>query len=428
MGSHPQIRLYKAEYVEKLISTSKHIEKGLIYKFVMPWLGEGLLTAKDARWHKHRKIITPAFHFKILEQFCDVFDDKVAIMINRFENQLAKNPDEPIDIFPFVTKMALDIICETAMKTNVQAQNDEENSYVKAIYKMGELVTTRVLKPWLISDFIFGLSALKKQSDEVLSVLHGFTESVIKERKKTRTSEKGTSSENEFGQKKRTAFLDILLESNEQNKLMTDEDIRMEVDTFMFEGHDTTTANICWSLWLIGLDEKVQANIVEELDTIFQGSDRKAEYNDLLEMKYLDRVLKESLRLFPSAPFIGRVLSEDVSFDQYRIPKGTAVGIHIYNLHRDERFFPDAEKFDPDRFLPENKKNWHPYAYIPFSAGPRNCVGQKFAVLEEKSVISAILRRFKIKSANSRDEVTIQHEIISRPKGGLKMYFEDRKK
>ena len=371
MGSHPQIRIYKAEYVEKLISSSKNIEKGLLYKFIMPWLGEGLLTAKNARWHKHRKIITPTFHFKILEGFCDVFADKVEIMIKRFEKRLEEHKGEPIDIYPYITKMALDTICETAMRTNIEAQKDEENSYVKAVYDFAVISTQRTLKPWYTNDFIFNLSALKRKSDELVSVLHGFTEKVIRERKEAmnKSVDENEGMENEFGQKKKAAFLDLLLESNKKDNSMTDEDIRMEVDTFMFAGHDTTTANICWTLWLIALDEKVQKNVAEELNSIFQGSDRKATYNDLVEMKYLGRCIKESLRLYPSAPFIGRILSEDVEFDQYKLTKGTTVGVHIYNLHRDERFFSDPEKFDPDRFLPENKKNWHPYAYIPFSAG-----------------------------------------------------------
>ena len=232
--------------------------------------------------------------------------------------------------------------------------------------------------------------------------------------------------ENEYGLKKRLAFLDLLLEGNEKNNLLTDEDIREEVDTFMFEGHDTTTAGINWSLFLIGLHEDVQERIFEELDSIFQGSDRKATIKDIQEMKYLDRCIKEALRLYPSVSFIGRLTSETIHLDEYEVPAGTTIGIHIYHLHRDERYFPDPEKFDPDRFLPENIAKRHPYSYIPFSAGPRNCIGQKFAMFEEKAIISDILRKFKIKSADKREEVRIWHGLISRPRNGLRLFLEKR--
>lgn len=143
-------------------------------------------------------------------------------------------------------------------------------------------------------------------------------------------------------------------------------------------------------------------------------------------MKYLERVIKETMRIYPSVPSIGRILSEDVQLDQYTLPKGTMVSLGIYYLHRDPRFFPDPEKFEPDRFLPENTVSRHPYAYLPFSAGPRNCVGQKFAMYEEKSVLSSIIRSYKITSVEKRDEITLIAELILRTHNGINVKLERR--
>lgn len=143
------------------------------------------------------------------------------------------------------------------------------------------------------------------------------------------------------------------------------------------------------------------------------------------DMKYLERVIKEAMRLYPPVPIIGRTLSEDVQIDDYCIPEGCMIKIDLFNLHRDPRYFADPEKFDPDRFLPE-AVNRHPFAYIPFSAGPRNCIGQKFASYEQKTVICAILRNFKIRTVDKRDDVKMINELVLRPIGGINITLEKR--
>lgn len=136
----------------------------------------------------------------------------------------------------------------------------------------------------------------------------------------------------------------------------------------LFKGHDTTTAGLAWTIFLLGLHPEIQDKVHNELDSIFLGSDRKVTLKDMGDMKYLERVIKESMRLYPPVPIIGRVLSEDIQLDEYRIPQGCMIKIDLFNLHRDNRFFADPERFDPERFLPEQIIR-HPYAYIPFSAG-----------------------------------------------------------
>lgn len=431
LGSKAFVHIMKPEYIEVILSSTKHIQKGAIYRFVTPWLGTGLLTSKGAKWHKHRKMITPTFHFKILESFIEVFNDNCLILLEKLK--LKSESQEVFDIHPYITLCALDIINETAMGTKINAQEQEHSPYVKSLYELSRLTMARFNKVWLHSDFIFRHSSLGKEFYGHLKVLHDFTSGVVKERKEKR-KQNGTTTEQQDGTgvKQRKAFLDLLLdvsENEESGNRLTSEELREEVDTFMFEGHDTTTAGISWALFLLGNHSAVQEKAAEELDKIFQDDpDRLATIADLSEMKYLERVIKETLRIRPVVPFISRKIEEDVKIDEYLIPRDTTISLSIWSLHRDPRYFPDPEKFNPDNFLPERVQTRHPYAFIPFSAGPRNCIGQKFAMLEEKVILSSILRKFKIEAVEKMEDMTIISEIILKSKSGIKVRLAPRKR
>lgn len=147
---------------------------------------------------------------------------------------------------------------------------------------------------------------------------------------------------------------------------------------------------------------------------------------ELNDMKYLECCIKEALRLFPSVPMMARQLNEDVQVGEYLLPRGTTAMICTYMLHRDPEVYKNPEAYDPERFLPENTKGRHPYAYIPFSAGPRNCIGQKFAILEEKIILSSIFRKYIVQTCDRREDLTILCEQILRPKNGVRVRLTSR--
>ena len=141
----------------------------------------------------------------------------------------------------------------------------------------------------------------------------------------------------------------------------------------------------------------------------------------------MERCIKESLRLYPSVYFISRILGEDLRLTNgYLLPKSTDVFIHIYDVHRNPDVYPDPERFDPDRFLPENCQNRHPYAYLPFSAGPRNCIGQKFAILELKAALCAILSNFVLEPIDTQENIKLVADIVLRTKEDIKIKFIPR--
>lgn len=388
--------------------------------------------SKGNKWRSRRRLFTPAFHFRILEDFTPTINFQSQILARKLGTLTCEG--KLFDIVPLVTLCTLDIICETIMGTSIHAQYDADSPYVKAVNRLGELFVLRMMNPLTESEFLFKRTAMGREYNSCLNTLHSFTRKVIAERKQSLQAEGDNDPAHDNRRDKQTElkqkrpFLDLLITEHLKNpRSITEEDIREEVDTFMFEGHDTTAMGISWALFLIGHQPREQQKIHEELDAIFQNdTERHVTPEDLKEMKYLDCCLKEAQRIYPSVAFISRTCEQPFRIGSNTFPKGTMVRVSTYCLHRNETVFPKPEEFRPERFFSENSKGRHPYAYVPFSAGPRNCIGQKFAVSEEKIVISNILRRFTVRSLDPRDQVVVVSELVLRPKNGLRMQFIPR--
>ncbi|XP_043267107.1 cytochrome P450 4c3 isoform X2 [Venturia canescens] len=377
-GWTPYVFLSKAETVEAVLNNSRHIDKSSDYKFLHPWLGTGLLTSSGKKWYHRRKILTPSFHFSILDDFLDVFCEQTETLIERLSSEVDQGA---FNIFPYVTLCTLDIICETAMGRPIHAQKHSDSEYVRAVYEIGNIIHTRQAIFLYRPDCLFRLTSLYKRHQECVKVLHNFSYKVIAERRveiereKTNLHADGQLVDEATGTKNRLAFLDLLIEASKNGTVLSNDDIREEVDTFMFEGHDTTSSAVSWTLYLLGCHPEYQEKIVEELDEIFEGDrERRPTMRDLKNMKYLEKCIKEALRLYPSVPFIARRISERVKIGKHVVPEGTTAIITVPILHRDAKVYRNPDKFDPERFSPENSTGRHPYAYIPFSAGPRNCI------------------------------------------------------
>nr|XP_022910600.1 cytochrome P450 4C1-like [Onthophagus taurus] len=426
LGREPAIHCIEPENVEIILNNSIQITKSKMYKIVHPWLGDGLLTSAGEKWHKHRKFITPTFHFKILENFVDIFVEKSQKLVEILK---VKADGDIFNIYPYITRCTLDIICETAMGVKINALDNPENEYIKSIYGITKLTMKRLTTPLLHPDFIFYKTPFGKEYNKYLTILHNFTTQVIQDRKKAFKNDHlhslNTSIDEDIGIKKRQAFLDLFIEMSNKENAFTDEEIKEQVDTFMFEGHDTTTAAINWALFLLGNHQDIQDKVYEEVNQVFQNYENLT-INSLNDLKLLERCCKEALRLYPSVPAIGRELTRDIVLGGYLVPADCTVAVEILSLHRNPKVYSNPDNFDPDRFLPENTKNRHPYAYVPFSAGPRNCIGQKFAIYEEKIILAYILKNYKITSTQTEETIKPMVELILRPKDGLFIKLEPR--
>ncbi|XP_039306246.1 cytochrome P450 4C1 isoform X2 [Solenopsis invicta] len=361
-----------------------------------------LLESRGSKWHLRRKILTPAFHFNILQQFVEILIEEGESMTRSLKNAGGTITK---DLVPFISEYTLNAICETAMGTSLQEMGSFQQEYRKAVHRMGELLFYRGTRPWLKYDWIFSLTSKGREQKKLLKILHGFTEKVIAKRKDyhKRTNGQHLKNLNEdvvpnetetIGiEKKRLAMLDLLIKASQEG-LLTDFNIREEVDTFMFEGFDTTGMAMCFILSLLAEHKDIQDCVRKEIDAVMQENQGKLNMKSLQDLQYLERCIKEALRLYPSVYFISRITSEETQLKTCLIPAGTLVILNFYITHRDSNFWTNPEIFDPDRFLPENIRNRHPYSYLPFSAGPRNCIGQRFALLELKAMIAPLIHNF----------------------------------
>uniref|UniRef100_A0A182PZ05 Uncharacterized protein n=1 Tax=Anopheles epiroticus TaxID=199890 RepID=A0A182PZ05_9DIPT len=421
----------QAKDVEPLLSSPKLIDKGMIYSLLHRFLGIGLLNSTGSKWQHRRRILTPAFHFNILPSFLLTFQDECRSLVAQLGQYADKGA--PVALQPFATKFTLNTICETAMGVKLDSMTMAEG-YRNKIEAIGTMLLQRLMNPWLFEDFNYKLSGLQAKFEKLLQPVHAFTRTIIQQRRELfhqNVRNIGDFSEENIytNLKQRYAMLDTLLAAEAKEQI--DEDgIREEVDTFMFEGHDTTSAAVIFTLLLLAHNPDVQQRMYEELQEIaLSRSDTDGTefgQRDYNELKYMDMVLKESLRLYPPVPFISRNISEDTMFGDRLVPKDTLFNVHIFDLHRDPAVFPDPDRFDPDRFLPENVAERNPYAYVPFSAGPRNCIGQRFAILELKTVLAAILKHFRILPITKREELVFVADLILRTKDPIMVKFERR--
>ncbi|XP_049859621.1 cytochrome P450 4g15 [Schistocerca gregaria] len=439
--------------VELILSSNVYIDKSTEYRFFKPWLGEGLLISSGQKWRSHRKLIAPTFHLNVLKSFIDLFNANSRDVVNK----LRKEGTKTFDVHDYMSECTVEILLETAMGVTKSTQDKSGYEYAMAVMKMCDILHLRHTKLWLRPDWLFNLTRYGTEQVKLLDVIHGLTKKVLKKKKEefqkgggakryiaseqtdtaaaaALSANKGLrddldeQDENDVGQKKRLAFLDLMIESAQNGVVLTDEEIKEEVDTIMFEGHDTTAAGSSFFLSMMGIHQDIQDKVIQELDEIFGDSDRPATFQDTLEMKYLERCILETLRMFPPVPVIARQLHEELKLASMDVtlPAGCTVVVGTYKIHHREDIYPNPEVFNPDNFIPEKTADRHYYAFIPFSAGPRSCVGRKYAMLKLKIILSTILRNYRVYSDLTEKDFKLTADIILKRAEGFKVRMQPR--
>lgn len=352
---------------------------GLLRKLI----GDGLLTSDGDVWKRHRRIIQPAFAKQALEAYARVMAEVTTATLN------ALPVEKPVDINAAMLRLSMLIIGECMLGTDFGAVSDVIRANIDEAMRYNQLARAGLGRMmWWRRP----LEQIRADLDRV--VLH-----TVEQRRSQRSD--------------RRDFLTMLLEARdtEDNRGLDDREVRDEILTMFVAGHESTATMLTWALHFIATHPILQERLIEEADT---ESEQPA---------LLIAVLKETLRLRPPFWLIGRRAREADSLCDVAIDAGSRVTICPYNIHRHPDFWVRAETFEPERHL--NPRPQHRCAFIPFGAGKRACIGEGMAMREGQLVISAILRRFRIRAAHKRP-IRLAPMVTLRPKDGLPLVFERR--
>ncbi|EDO47297.1 predicted protein, partial [Nematostella vectensis] len=333
------------------------------YKFLFPFLGDGLGLQEGAKWWNTRKLVTPAFHFDILRRYVPIFQESAKILVEKW-SQACGPSGRKVELFQDISLMTLDSVLKCAFSYSSNCQTEGHDKYIKAINGIAKALLDRLLNPFYHFDWLYRLTPARSKFMKYCDLIHQKSDEVIESRRLLQKSPCN-------GHHKRSYrdFLDILLEAEDINgNGLNNENIRAEVNTFMFAGHDTVASgkfSVDWCLDECHRYSYFNNKFKNVLFLFFSCRD------DINNMNYLSMCMKESMRLFSPVPVIGRTLDEEYVIDGKRVPEGTFVLVCIYAVHRNPHVWEKPQMFNPRRFETDTVEGRSAYAFIPFSGGPR---------------------------------------------------------
>lgn len=385
-----------------LVTNHAKFEKGRALKSAKTLLGEGLLTSEGAFHLRQRRMIQPLFHRQRINNYAISMIESAEKMADKWQD------GEELDISQEMMHLTLQIVGKTLFSANVA---DEADEIGKAMTDLVELFDYLMLPfAQLLAKLPLPHSIRFKKAKATLdAVIYG----IINERRQS-------------GEDKGDLLSMLLIAQDEDDGgQMTDEQIRDECLTLFLAGHETTANALTWTWYLLSQNPEAEAKFHEEIDTVL--GNRTPTPEDYQKLKFTEAILAESMRLFPPAWANGRLSIQEHEIAGYKIPEKSLILMSMYVLHRDERFWEDADTFKPERWMSENaiKEAGNKFIYFPFGSGVRRCIGEQFAWMEGVLLLATFGKKWKLR-LNPEQKIVPQPMITLRSKYGMKMKIEKR--
>nr|XP_020658073.1 cytochrome P450 3A24-like isoform X2 [Pogona vitticeps] len=387
-------------------------------------LDTSILIVADEHWKRIRTVLSPTFTSGRLKEMMPIINRYGEILVKTVQKKVENN--ESVDTKAIFGAYSMDVVASTSFSIDIDSINNPNDPFVLNIKKLTKF---NFVNPLLILIVVFpSLKPLLEKLNFALlssSVVTFFT-AVLKKIKNNRQKNKHME---------RVDFLQLMVDSQisgdtsdgaNSYKALTDKEILAQAIIFIFAGYETTSNTLSYLSYFLAIHPDVQQKLQEEIDEMLPKQ-APPTYEVILQMEYLDMVINETLRLYPVGGRIERVCKNNVEINGVTIPKGTVVMIPAFVLHRLPEYWSEPEEFRPERFSKENKETLDPYTFLPFGAGPRNCIGMRFAFLVIKMAVVVLLQKFSFRTC---EETPIPLELDSKgfmqPKKPIKLKLVHR--
>ena len=392
------------EYVKQVLTKAwpEYSKNTIDYKVISSTLGKGLVTNDGPDWAKQRRLMQPVFSSRNVNQFDTPINAMAEALAERWATQDAA---EARFIDRDMSRITFQVVSRTLFGADIDEVADEMVEILEQLNQhplQFSAIMTMFPRIPLPSNRRF--LKTKARLDEIVDGL-------------VRMHRDGGGTEGDI--------VDRLLKARDEEtgEQMDETQMRDEIITLMLAGHETSATALTWTFYLLSQNPEVEARLCAELDEVLGG--RAATSADLADLPYLKQVVQESMRVYPPVWGIARRSTEESEFGGFRIPADSYIAITSYVLHRHPEFWPDPERFDPDRFAPQNGQSRHSYAYLPFAAGPRACIGASMAMLETQLILARLIQQFTLRPLSGHP---IQHEAVVtlKTKHGMPMHISPR--
>jgi cytochrome P450 len=373
------------------------------------WNGNSVIIAEGDEWLRQRRMVQPAFHPRRFERYASCIVTRTRNRLDRWLKIIETAGGIETEIGSEMTDLTLEIIAKTMFDAEISA---EANDIGRAVAILSETAVKEMQSPWTLPDWL--PLPIKRRKRWAMQRLDETVRRFIRERRAS-------------GVDKGDLLSMLLLAVDEEGDggRFTDEQARDQSMTLLIAGHDTTAAGLTWLFYCLARHPRIATLVHQELDAVLGGREPNA--NDLPQLRYTERVVKETLRLYPPAiaVFMRQALA-DVEIAGYALSRNSLVQMFPYICQHDARWFPEPETFDPDRFLPERQQALPPFAYFPFGGGPRVCIGNTFATMEMTLVAATLLQLLNLELAAGQEDAQPVALMSLRPKGEVTIRWSRR--
>jgi cytochrome P450 len=389
------------DYIEKILvkDDAKYVKGDFQQEALAGVTGDGLFLSEGEQWERQRKIIQPAFfHERVDEEYTQMMTEYAESMIDDWDD------GQELSLHDEMRALTLQILAKTLTGQDIRGKQTAIGDAGHAITsKFGGSKSSVFLPDWIPTPTNVRYKRTLEQFSEVI-------DGMIAERKSDDTD--------------RIDLLSILLDAEaDDGSQMSDKTVRDQIFSFLLAGHETTALTLTYSWYLLSQNPKKCEKLVTELDEVLGG--RTPTMQDLDELGYPDKVVKEAMRLYPPVYNFFREPAEDVKIGGYHVPEGATLSLPQWVVHRDERWYDDPETFRPERWAEELEDERPDYSYFPFGGGSRHCIGMRFARIEAQLVLATVAQQYRLE-LTEEDPLELVAAINIQPRDEIPVRVEKR--